>query len=690
MANNEAPFGSWPSPITAELVVAGAVGLGECRVGDDDVWWSESRPEQAGRIAVLRHRPGGGAVEALPDEFSARTRVHEYGGGAWWLHDDTLFFVNADDQRLYRVDPDTEPGRFASPRPLTPEPAEPMGDRYADGVLTVDGRWVICVRERHEGSDVRNELVAIEAQRGGEPIVLVTGPDFVASPRVRRDGRSICWLQWNHPDMPWDGTELWLGDLTSGDVPAVGAARRVAGHRTESITQPEWNPDGSLWFVSDRRDWWGLYRIGTESLPKGTANEGGGAAPAAPAAPAAGVVAVDPELPEPVAIGDIAGDVGVPAWVFAQSRYAFLPDGRVVLAYAADGVDHLAVISDPSTAPVVTEVPTAFTTLSSLRTYGHGLAMVAGSPSTEPAVAMADLPPHGVATLGLVQPARDLGVDPSWFSTPIPLDVTTTGGAVTHTLFYPPTRPDGGGPAGEAPPLLVMIHGGPTSAARPQLSLALQFWTSRGFAVADVNYRGSSGYGRAYRGQLDGAWGVADVEDCVAVAEHLVAEGLVDPDRLAIRGGSAGGFTVLCALAFHDRFAAGASHYGVADLEALARDTHKFESRYLDSLVGPYPAERERYVERSPIHHVDRLDRPVIVLQGLEDEVVPPAQSEMIVDALRAKGVPVAYLAFEGEQHGFRQAPNIRRALEAELYFYSRVFGFETWDSIDPVPIENL
>jgi len=315
---------------------------------------------------------------------------------------------------------------------------------------------------------------------------------------------------------------------------------------------------------------------------------------------------------------------------------------------------------------------------------------VAGSPGAEPVVAMAEVPRRGEAMVAVIRSPRSLGIDELWFSRPEPIEVATTGGATTHAVFYPPTNPHVAGPAGDAPPLIVMSHGGPTSAARPQLSLGVQYWTSRGFAVVDVDYRGSTGYGRAYRQALAGQWGIVDVDDCVAVATHLAETGRVDGERLAIRGGSAGGFTTLCALAFHDSFAAGASLYGVADLEALARDTHKFESRYLDSLVGPYPAERERYVERSPIHHVDRLDRPVIVLQGLEDEVVPPAQSEMIVDALRAKGVPVAYLAFEGEQHGFRQAPNIRRALEAELYFYSRVFGFETWDSIDPVPIENL
>ena len=663
--SNELAYGSWPSPITADLVVAGAVGLGECRVGDNDVWWSESRPEQAGRIAVVRHRLGGDPVEVFGEEFSARTRVHEYGGGAWWLHDDTLFFANGSDQRLYRVDPDTEPGRFNLPVPLTPEPSEPMGDRYADGTLTSDGRWIVCVRERHAGGEVHNQLVAIEAQAGGEPVVVVSGADFVAAPRVSPDGLHLCWLQWNHPDMPWDGTELWVGELATADGCQVSAARLVAGGRDESITQPEWHPDGSLWFVSDESDWWNLRRIGADSALKGT----------------------------PAPIGVIQGEIGTPAWVFGQRRYAFLPDGRVAVAYAAEGIDHLAVIAaaaDNQGDHAVVDIDTPFTTLSSLCTYGHGIAMIAGAPTSEPVVAVADLPPHGEPTVGVLHPARDLGLGPAWFSAPEPLEVVTTGGATTYAVFYPPNHPEAHGPADAAPPLVVMIHGGPTSAARPQLSLALQFWTSRGFAVADVNYRGSTGYGRAYRRQLNGAWGQADVDDCVAVADHLVAEGRVDPLRLAIRGGSAGGFTALCALTFHDRFAAGASLYGVADLEALARDTHKFESRYLDSLVGPYPEQRDRYVERSPIHHVDRLDRPVIVLQGLEDEVVPPAQSEMIVAALRDKGVPVAYVEFEGEQHGFRQAANIRRALEAELYFYGSVFGFEPWDTIDPVPIDNL
>jgi len=663
-AGLERPYGSWPSPITSEMVVAGAVGLGDVRVGEEELWWSELRPEDGGRIMIVRHETGGLPLDVLPAGFSARTRVHEYGGGAWWVHSGSLFFANWADQRLYRVDPAAEPDTYQAPVALTPEPVEPQGDRFADGVVTADGRWVICVRERHRAGVVTNEIVAVPAftTTPAEPVVVVSGPDFVAAPRPSPDGRRLCWLQWDHPDMPWDGTELWLGTLDDdGDACRVGAAHRLVGSRDESITQPEWQPDGSLWFVSDRSDWWNLYRL------------------ADPAGPG-----------EPVAVAPLEGEIGTPAWVFAQSRYATLDDGRVVVAYASGGTDHLAVIDGGA----IADLETGFTALSSVQAYGNGAVFVAGSATAEPVIAVIDLPRGGSASVAVVRPPRDLGLDPAWFSVPQALAVEAPDGSAVHAIFYAPTSPTSAGPAASAPPLLVMSHGGPTAAARPQLSLAVQFWTSRGFAVVDVNYRGSTGYGRAYRKALDGQWGVVDVDDCVAAATHLVDAGSVHPERLAIRGGSAGGYTTLCALTFRDRFHAGASLYGVADLEALARDTHKFESRYLDSLVGPYPERRDLYEQRSPIHHVDGLDCPLIVLQGLDDEIVPPAQSEMIVDAVRAKGLAVAYVTFEGEQHGFRQAHNIRRALDAERYFYAQVFRIEPSDPMDvpsePILIENL
>jgi len=675
MSNEGVPYGSWPSLLTTELVLAGAVSIGEVAVGDDDIWWSELRPDQGGAVAVVRHTPGGATVDVLPEGFSARTRVHEYGGAAWWLHDDALVFANWSDQRLYKIVPDVEAGTFRAPYPLTPEPAQPHGDRYADGVISADGRWIICVREHHDvagGSEARNEIVAIDAEAGGEPQVLVTGPDFVAAPRVRADGRAIAWLQWDHPDMPWDHTELVVAELESGPEGCrISAPRVVAGGRGESITQPEWHPDGSLWFVSDRTDWWNLYRIGADSVLTGT--------------------------PEIEAVAPLEGEVGVPAWVFGQSRYAFLDDGRVALAYAAGGTDHLAVLTPGSVdadgtrhPAALADLETGHVALSALKADSRGLVFVGAGPRSEAAVTVIDLPPGGEVTMSVIRPPRDLGLDQGWIAAARSIEVPTADGGVTHALHYPPTHPHAVAPEGEAPPLLVLSHGGPTSAARPQLNLSIQYWTSRGFAVVDVDYRGSTGYGRAYRHALAGRWGEVDVEDCVAVARHLVANGEADADRIAIRGGSAGGYTTLCALAFRDEFRAGTSLFGVADLEALARDTHKFESRYLDSLVGPYPQDRDTYVARSPIHHVDRFSCALLVLQGLEDEIVPPAQSEMIADAVRAKGLPVAYVAFEGEQHGFRQASTIRRALEAELYFYAQVFDFELAEPIDPVPIDNL
>ena len=663
----EQPFGSWPTPITADLIVSGSVGLSDVRVGDSDVWWSESRPDDGGRVVIVRHTPGGPTVELTPPGFSARSRVHEYGGGAWWIHNDSLYFVNGDDQQLYRVEPDPEsdvapePGTLGWPIMLTENGAE-FADRYADGTLTTDGRWVVMVRERHGDGEPRNDIVVVDALVGGSVSVIVSGPDFVAAPRVSPDGRAVCWLQWNHPDMPWDATELWVADLSSNvDECVVTNLRLVAGGPSESITQPEWHRNGSLWFVSDRSNWWNLYCVEVDKPDEATA------------------------------IVPISAEIGTPAWVFAQSRYAFLPDGRVAIAYAAGGTDHLAVLDvEADLGHQMTEVESGFSAISSVQTFGNGIVFIGGSPIHEPVVAIADVPRHSAAMVGSIRPPRALQFGTEWFSIPESITVESTAGHRTHAMFYAPVNPESKGPDAASPPLVVMIHGGPTSAARSNLNLAVQFWTSRGFAVADVNYRGSTGFGREFRNALNGQWGVADVDDCIAVAKYLAETGRVNANQMGIRGGSAGGFTALCALAFHDVFTAGSSLYGVADLEALARDTHKFEARYLDSLVGPYPAQRDRYVARSPIDHVDGFSCPLIVLQGLEDAIVPPAQSEMIVSALREKGLPVAYLTFPGEQHGFRNAASIKRALEAELYFFARVFGFEPFDDIEPVPIDNL
>jgi dipeptidyl aminopeptidase/acylaminoacyl peptidase len=628
-------------------VVADAVRLGELAVDGGAVVWAEGRPSEGGRTQLVRHGPDGISVDLLPEGFNARTAVHEYGGGAWWVRDGVVWFVNWVDQRLYRL----EPG--GDPQPLTPEPATPRGDRFADGDLAPDGGSIVCVRERHNGpsaTEVVNEIVRLHAHTPGDQEVLVTGPDFVAAPRLSPDGTSLAWLRWNHPSMPWDATELVVRDLASDDETVI------AGGPGESVIEPRWHPDGSLWFVSDRSDWWNLYRF-------------------TPGTDIATIVRMDAEI-------------GVAPWVFGQARYTVLPDGSVVFARKRRGYDGLARRSPDG---VVTDLDLPFSRVAAVKAAPDGtFLVVAGSPTQETGVHRID-PEFGV--VATLRAPRDLGVDPALISVPEHVTFPSDDGRTAYGLFYPPAHPDLTGPVGELPPLIVEIHGGPTSAAEPVFATAVQYWTSRGFAVVDVNYGGSTGYGRAFREELLGHWGVVDVADCLAAARYLARTNRVDGARLTIRGGSAGGFTTLAALARIDTpFAAGADYFGVADLEALARDTHKFESRYLDRLVGPYPEALDVYVERSPIHHVDRLTRPLIVLQGSEDVIVPPAQSEAIVDALRDRKVPVAYLLFDGEQHGFRRAENIRRSLDAELSFYAQVLGFNlpADEGIDPVAVENL
>jgi dipeptidyl aminopeptidase/acylaminoacyl peptidase len=649
----ERPYGSWATPITSELVVAAAVRLSEARVDDRDVLWDEGRPAEGGRTQLVRRRPDGSVDELLPDWANARTAVHEYGGAGWWVRGGVVWFSNWADQRLYRLI------RGEEPVALTPVPARPRADRYADGMVSPDGTAILCVRERHLGehaTQVHNEVVVLQAHAPSEPEVLVSGPDFVAAPRLSPDGHMLAWLEWDHPAMPWDAAQLVVRNLDTGEETLI------AGGAGESVTEPRWRPDGSLWFLSDRTDWWNLYRW----LP-----------------------GCDIE-----SVVRTAADIGVPAWRLGTSRYAVLDDGRIVVARWRDGVDGLA-LHDPAGGARDLDLP--FTAISTVVAAGpQAVVVVAGSLTAEPGVHRVWLGETSPEIETLRAP-RDLGVDPSTLSVPEPLRFSSEDGAGTartaHALFYPPANARFRGPAGSRPPLLVMVHGGPTGKAQPVLSVGVQYWTSRGFAVVDVDYGGSSGYGRPYREVLTGSWGVVDVADCLAVARALADQGRVDPDRLCIRGGSAGGFTVLAALARVDTpFAAGADHFGVADLAALAAETHKFESRYLDGLLGPYPQARDTYVQRSPLTHVDRFTRPLIVLQGAEDSVVPPAQSEAIVTALRTKGVPVAYLLFSNEQHGFRRAENVRRALDAELSFYAQVLGFPLppEEDIPTVVVENL
>jgi dipeptidyl aminopeptidase/acylaminoacyl peptidase len=641
------PYGGWRSPITAASIAAGEVSLGYAEIVGDDVYWVEGKPLEGGRAVVVRRAADGTRQELTPKPFYVRTRVHEYGGGAYVIYGSTVFFSNFADQRLYRQD------AGADPRPITPEPTTPAGLRYAEPQLMPDGRLLVCVREVHasEGPEATNELVVLAADGSRAARVIAGGHDFYASPRISPDGRHLAWMTWDHPCMPWDGSQVWVGDLAADG--SISNPHAVAGGATESIFQPEWSPSGELHFVSDRTGWWNLYRL-----------RGGTIEPLAP----------------------MAAEFGSPMWNLGMGTYAFLADGRIASIVSRDGLDRLMLIRPGQPGQTVDLPYTAYSRR--LRSSGNTLVFIAASPTESLAVVRLDVTTGQREVLGR---SVEHEPDPKYVSRPRSIVFPTDDGKATaYAFYYPPTNAEHVGPSGERPPLIVVSHGGPTAMTLAQLNVELQFWTSRGFGVVDVNYGGSSGFGRAYRQRLNGLWGIVDTQDCINAARYLAEQGEVDGRRLCIRGGSAGGYTTLCALVFHDDFAAGASYYGVADCEALATDTHKFESRYLDGLIGPYPEAKDVYYARSPIHFADRLSCPVILFQGLEDRVVPPSQAERMVEALRAKDLPFAYLAFEGEQHGFRKAETIRRTLEAELYFYSRVFKFPLAETIEPVEIENL
>src|SRR6266702_3097684 len=638
-----APYGSWKSPITSDLIVSATIGLVSIMRDRTDIYWTEQRPSEGGRNVIVRRGAGGEVIDVLPAPYNARTRVHEYGGGSCVVHDGTVYFSNYADQRVYRLDPGTEP------QPITP--AEKL--RYADCVVDERRNRMICVHEDHTvaGREAVNTLVSFKLDGSDQAQqVLVSGNDFYSSPRLSPDGSQLAWLTWNHPNMPWDGTELWVGKLHEDQ--SISDRVRIVGGISESVVQPEWSPEGTLYFVSDRTGWWNLYRCRGRKV-------------------------------EPICPMD--AEFGEPQWVFGNALYGFDSESRIICSYAKDGKWYLASIDTVTGELNTVEIP--YSAISRIQTGGGRVVLIAAS-STEPtSIVSLDL---ATRDLEVLRRSRELTVDAGYLSAPRAIEFPTEQSLTAYGIFYPPQNRDYVGPADEKPPLLVMSHGGPTSATSTSLRYATQYWTSRGIAVLDVNYGGSSGYGREYRERLKGQWGIVDVDDCVNGARYLVEAGAVDGNRLAIRGGSAGGYTTLCALTFRDAFKAGASHYGISDLEALAKDTHKFESRYLDGLIGPYPERRDLYVERSPIHFTDRLACPMILFQGLEDKVVPPKQAEEMFEAMRAKGLPVTYLTFEGEQHSFRKAENIKRVLEAELYFYSKVFKFELADPVEPIEIENI
>ena len=635
------PYGNWKSPITAELVAGSEIGLEQIRIDGDDIYWIERRAHEGGRKVIVRRLMNGTVIDITPAGFNARTRVHEYGGGDYAVSNGAIVFSNFTDQQLYRQQ------LGSKPTPLTPQNAL----RYADGEIDRRRNLFFCVREDHSTQgEVVNTIACVDVSGDDAGKALISGNDFYSSPRLSPDGSRLAWLTWNHPNMPWDGTELWIGTLSNDG--SVTEKRKIAGGVDESIFQPEWSPDGTLYFASDRTGWWNLYRRRERQVE---------------------------------ALCPMEAEFGQPQWVFGTSLYAFASEQRILCSYAKNGRDYLAVLNADTRQLETIELP--FTTISQIRAAGNRAIFIGASATQTTAIVSLDLSTHNLEVL---RRSRETSGDAGYFAEPRAIEFATERGLTAHGYFYPPRNRDYTAPAQEKPPLLVMSHGGPTSSSSSSLKYSIQYWTSRGIAVLDVNYGGSSGYGRAYRQRLNGQWGIVDVDDCVNGARYLVQSGEVDGARLAIRGGSAGGYTTLCALTFRNAFKAGASHYGISDLEALAKDTHKFESRYLDGLIGAYPERRDLYVQRSPIHFTDRLSCPMIIFQGLEDKVVPPNQAEKMVEAVRAKRLPVAYLTFEGEQHGFRKAENIKRVLEAELYFYSRIFQFELAEPVEPVVIENL
>jgi dipeptidyl aminopeptidase/acylaminoacyl peptidase len=646
-----APYGTWTSPISAKTVAEQGLRLGFVALDGEDIYWLEGRPHESGRNALVRRSAAGTIADVTPRHHNVRTRVHEYGGGAYVVSKSFIYYSNFLDQRIYRI------LGSGAPDAVTPE-----GNWfYADATIDEPRQRLVCVREDHsrDGHEPVTTLVSIRLD--GEPTageVIASGYDFYSTPRLSPDGSRLAWLSWRHPQMPWDGTELWMASVT--DEGTLADPSLIAGGPHESIYQPGWSPGGTLYFSSDRTGWWSLYKCDVRSVK----------------------CEVEPVLWQPL---DEA-EFGRPQWLFGWATWAFADERRMVATYVRRGRWTLATID--TDAGTITDVPTDLEPLEWLTATPTHVVYVAASPDTAPTVARTNLVTGGTEML---RSSSTLSLERHHVSIPEAIEFPTEGGLTAHAFYYPPCNVEFTALPSDRPPLIVISHGGPTTQTKAVLDLQVQYWTSRGFAVVDVNYGGSSGYGREYRERLNWAWGIVDVDDNINAAKYLVEQGKADPDRLIIRGGSAGGYTTLAALAFHPEvFGAGASYYGVSDVEALAKDTHKFESRYLDTMIGPYPAAKDLYYERSPIHFIERLSCALILFQGLEDKVVPPDQSEKMADAVRAKGLPVAYIAFEGEQHGFRRAETIIRCLEAELSFYGAVFHFTPAGPLAPMTIDNL
>lgn len=639
------PYGTWKSPVTADWIVTSGVGLSQPTLEQKRLFWLESRPTDGGRTTVVVRLDDGLDIDCVPAPYNVRSRVHEYGGGSYTVSQNKLYFVDFQDQQIYKVNLESRKIEYQVEQ-VTDLP----NARFAD--LIVVGDELFCVMELHEDSqgskEPVNSIVAVNVTSGNVR-TLATGNDFYSFPRVSPDESRVVFTSWNHPNMPWNGTTLYLAELDNGGVRHVKA---IVGGPEESIFQPSFGPDGALYYVSDRSNWWNLYRY-----EDGTSDK---------------------------LLTPLSAEFGEPQWQFGQSTYGFVDESTVAAKFVQNGIDNLAVID--VTTGSVERIDAPYTVYRSVVCDGQRACFIAASPSHPTMLAELNLTDRTVACL---KSSKSVSISDEYISVPEPISFVTADDQYAHGFYYPPANPKFAAPSEEKPPLIVMSHGGPTGSTDAMFNLGILYWTTRGVAVLDVNYRGSTGYGRDYREQLNGVWGIADVDDCCNGAIHLVGTGKADAHRLAITGGSAGGYTTLAALTFRDTFATGASHYGVSDISLLAKETHKFESRYPNQLIGPYPEAKDLYEARSPIHHVEQMDCPVIFFQGEDDKVVPPNQAELMVEVLRQKGVPVAYVLYEGEGHGFRKAEHIKHALEAQLYFFGRIFGFEPADDIDRIQIVN-
>jgi dipeptidyl aminopeptidase/acylaminoacyl peptidase len=634
-------YGSWTSPVTARAASSGAPSVLEIESDSGALYIVESRPAEGGRSTIIRLRPDGAPFDILPGELSARSRVHEYGGGALMAAAGTVYFVNDKDQAIWTDRAGGKPERLT----------DPGARRFADMILDAGRNRLIAVCEDHSGEgEPVNALVSVSLDNGSVT-PLWSGADFVAHPRLSPDGSRLAWIAWDHPNMPWDATALWAASVTlSGAL--IEPRARIEAAEGHALMQPRWAEDGALYFLSDEPGDWSLYRW------QGGASE---------------------------LVAHLDGEIGGPAWQFRASAYDLLSPSRAIAAITRRGADMLVTVDLRTGTARPVRAP--FTAIRSVEADGRSAVVLAASPDQGFAVWRVE--PDGGGAVPLYRP-EGAEIAPALISRPLPLSFPSGGRAEAHGFYYPPLNPAFAAPRGSLPPLIVTAHGGPTAVSKPVFAAWRAFWTSRGFAVMDVNYRGSTGYGRPYRKALEGQWGEADIQDVVAAARYCAETGLADPARMAVYGGSAGGFAVLAALAFHDVFAAGVNLFGVSDLEMLARDTHKFESRYLDVLVGPFPQAADLYRARSPLHAAHRITKPLLTLQGTDDKVVPPSQSEAIHAAVRANGVPCAYLAFEGEGHGFRKAENQARVLTATLSFLATVFGLPRPPDAEPLTIENL